>query len=89
MNSELIERDELVSKIHSQRFKIMQHYMFLYGDRLDGQPCRYDKYNDGKLIGSKEGEACHRSLLVIHEEELKLGSMLDRLEALTGQLQIQ
>jgi hypothetical protein len=87
MKSELMERDELVSRIHSHRFKIMQHYLFLYGDRLEGKPCRYDRYNDGKLVGSKEGEACHKSLLVIHQEELKLGTMLDRLEDLSKDLQ--
>ncbi len=88
MKSESMKRDELVSKIHSQRFKIMQHYMFLYADRLEGKPCRYDRYNESKLIGSKEGEACHKSLLVIHQEELKLGSMLDRLEDLSKELQV-
>lgn len=87
MKSELMERDELLSKIHSQRFKVMQHYLFLYGDRLEGRPCRYDRYNDGKLIGSQEGDACHKSLFVIHQEELKLGSMLDRLEMLSERLQ--
>lgn len=80
MKSELMERNELLANIHSQRFKVMQHYLFLYGDRLEGKPCRYDRYNDGMLIGSKEGEACHRSLFVIHQEEIILGSMLDRLE---------
>lgn len=83
MNSLLVERDKLLSVIHSQRFKIMQHYMFLYAERLDGVPCRYDRYNEGKLTGSAEGQACHKSLLLIHQEELKLGLMLDRLENLS------
>jgi hypothetical protein len=89
MKSDLMERDELVAKIHSQRFKIMQHYLFLYGDRLEGRPCRYDRYNDGALIGSREGEACHKALLTIQKEEMKISSMLDRLEVLSEQVQTQ
>lgn len=89
MKSGSMERDELASYIHGLRFKIMQHYMFMYGDRLDGQPCRYDRYNEGRLIGSTEGEACHKSLLVIHQEEQKLCSMLDRLETLSREIKIQ
>lgn len=82
MKSELMERDELLSQIHGHRFKIMQHYMFLYGDRLDGNPCRFDRYNQGKLIGSKEHEGVNKSLNLIHQEEIKLGSLLARLETL-------
>lgn len=80
MKSELMKRDQLLSEIHSHRFKIMQHYMFLYGDRLDGKPCRFDRYNEGKLIGTKEHEGVSKSLKLIHQEEIKLGSMLEKLE---------
>ncbi len=86
MKSGLMERDELLANIHSLRFKIMQHYLFLYGDRLDGETCRYDRYNDGKLVGTKEDEGVNRSLNLIHQEELKLGSMLNRLEYLSKEL---
>lgn len=86
---EIIEMDELLSQIHSHRFRIMQHYMFLYADRLDGKPCRYDRYNEGRLLGAKEGEGVNRSLNIIHQEELKLGSMLNRLEELSKDFQIQ
>lgn len=87
MDKNFMEMDQLLSHIHSQRFKVMQHYLFLYGDRLDGQPCRYDRYNNGELIGSKEGEACQKALMVIHQEERKLDSMLDRLDMLSEKIQ--
>lgn len=85
--AEFMERDELISRIHSQRFKVMQHYLFLYGDRLDGKPCRYDRYNSGQMRGSKEDEACHKSLLVIQQEEIKLGSMLGLLQDMVEKIQ--
>jgi hypothetical protein len=83
MKSKSMERDELLSQIHGQRFKVMQHYLLLYGDRLDGKPCLYDKYNAGQLVGTQD-EACYKALLVTQQEELKLASMFDRLQVIAA-----
>lgn len=88
MKSDLLVRDELLSQIHGVRFKIMQHYMFLYEDRLDGKPCRFDRYNEGKLVGTKEHEGVNKSLNLIHKEELKLSTMLARLETFAAETHV-
>lgn len=75
------ERDGLISAVHSQRFKILQYYMYLYGERLAGDPCLYDRYNEGELVGKKEGENCVQAMVVTHAEELKLLDMLKQLES--------
>lgn len=67
-----VERD-----IHTARFKIMQHCLFLYGERLKGKKCRYEKFNaDDRLLSHEEADACMQELMDVQQEEIALARLL-------------
>ncbi|MHA6898003.1 hypothetical protein [Ralstonia pseudosolanacearum] len=80
MDKNLMERFAIERDIHTKRFIILQHYMYLYGARLKGETCRYEKFNAEEISpSSREGKACAEVLMEAQQAEEELAVLLEKL----------
>jgi hypothetical protein len=67
---------ELLNSIHEKRFQILSHYLCLYGDRLEGKQCLYEKFAKDEIDPSSEdGEICMESLMDVELYEQQLNAL--------------
>lgn len=70
---------DLRSGIHSTRFSIMQHYLFLYGDELRGNKCKMDLFA-ADALNELEADRVMDALMEVELEEDILGCLRLRYE---------
>lgn len=79
MDNKIMERFTVERDIHEKRFEIMQHYLALYGGRLNGKPSLYERYNSEEVAASsKEGQTCMHALQAVQRREIELAMLLQR-----------
>ena len=79
----LMERYQLEALVHSRRFEAMQHYLVLYGERLNGKPNLYERYNNGQVSPSSEdGMACMEALMSVECIEKEISILLSHIDVL-------
>lgn len=70
---------DLQNGIHSTRFSIMQHYLFLYGDELRGNKCKMDLLA-ADALNELEADKVMDALMEVELEEDMLGALKLRYE---------
>lgn len=65
---------DLQGKIHSTRFSIMQHYLFLYGDELRGNKCKMDLFA-ADALNELEADKVMDAIMEMEVEEDILGGL--------------
>lgn len=84
MNEQLFHKLQLENTIHSKRFELLQHYLYLYGSRLKGEPNLFEKFhNDEIKPDSEAGLAYMESLMEIERLECQIDFMKGKLDFLT------
>lgn len=66
---------ELQGKIHSTRFSLMQHYMFLYGGELKGHKCKMAEFMSDEL-NDIEADNVMNAIMEMEFEESVLSRLL-------------
>lgn len=83
MNDQIIHRLQLESTVHSKRFELMQHYLYLYGSRLKGKPNLFEKFNNEEIKpDSDEGLAYMESLMEMKLLEGQINFMKDKIDSM-------
>lgn len=71
------ELQQIRKSIHETRYVIMQHYLFMYGNRLKGKECRAEFFEDQRL-SLEELEDYMNSVMELEQEEQKLTELRKR-----------
>ncbi|WP_261521706.1 hypothetical protein [Burkholderia multivorans] len=66
-----LELQEIRKSMHETRYVIMQHYLFMYGNRLKGRECRAELF-EGERLSLEELEDFMNTVMELEQEEQKL-----------------
>lgn len=70
---------KLEKEIHSQRFVILQEYLFLYGARLKGEKSLHEMFSDDDIeLSSEDGEAYVESIMDVEMYERQLAQLMTK-----------
>ena len=76
-------KSKLEKEIPSQRIRILQEYLFLYGARLKGEESLHELFDADEIeLSSEDGEAYMESIMDVEMYERQLAGLMTKLKRL-------